>query len=133
VKLVTSLVIIVGLVLGARLVYQYWQTTQPKQPAAASAVAEPVEVPESQLPGLPPVLEAPLEEAREHGAAGLRHFLEANSKAILDPRRAAIELDYVVMITSSNPTEACRIFAKVKGRLDATSPVYARIKKLEKT
>jgi hypothetical protein len=132
VKFVISLVIIVGLALGARLFYQYYETFQPK-PAAPATAAEPVEMPDDQLPGMPVSLQPALQEAREHGAAGMRSFLVANAKAISDPRLAALELDYVILITPSNPTEACRIFARVKERLEPSSPVYPRVKKLQKT
>jgi hypothetical protein len=132
VKFVISLVVIVGLALGARLFYQYYESFQPK-PAEPAAAAAPAEVPEDQLPGMPESLQPALQEAREHGAPGLRGFLAAHGQAISDPRLAALELDYVILVTPSNPAEACRIFARVKGRLEPTSPVYARVKKLEKT
>jgi hypothetical protein len=132
VKFVISVVIIVGLALGVRLFYQYYESFQPK-PAAPATAAEPVEVPDDQLPGMPASLQPALQEAREHGAAGLRSFLAANAKAISDPRLASLELDYAILVTPSNPTEACRIFARVKERLEPSSPVYARMKKLEKT
>jgi hypothetical protein len=131
VKFVISLVIIVGLALGARQFYQYWGKFKTPEPAAA--VATPPEVPDDQLPGLPASLQEALNEAREHGADGLRSFLAAHGKAIADPRRASLELDYVLLITPSNPAEACRIFARVKERLEPNSPVYDRMKKLEKT
>jgi len=50
-----------------------------------------------------------------------------------DPRKAWIELDYVVGIAKDDPQKRKRIFADVKGRTPTTSPVYARIKTLEKT
>jgi hypothetical protein len=128
-KFFMSLVVIVGLALGARQVYQYWRTSNPAERAAAG----PVEVPDDQLPGMPASLQLALNEARDHGAPGLHSFLAAHSKSIQDPRRASIELDYVVLITASNPTEACRVFAKVKERLEPNSPVYPRVKRLEKT
>jgi hypothetical protein len=130
VKFVIGLVIIIGLSLGVRQLYRYWGTFKEKQPAAVSARAE---VPDDQLPGLPASLQSDLEEARQHGAAGLRHFLDAYGKSIQDPRRAAIELDYVLLLTPGNPAEACRVFAKIKERLPPDSPVYDRMKRLEKT
>jgi hypothetical protein len=129
-KFVIAVVIIVGLSLGVRQLYQYWGTFREKAPAV---VAAPAEVPEEQLPGLPDSLQPALEEARQHGAAGLRSFLEAHGKSIQDPRRASIELDYVLLATQSNPGEARRVFGKVKERLTPESPVYDRMKKLEKT
>jgi hypothetical protein len=131
VKFVISAVIIIGLFLGARQFYQYWGTFK-TQPASHGAVAR-VQVADDQLPGLPAALQPALEQARQHGAAGLRSFLAAHGDTIDDPRRASLELDYAVLVTASNPTEACRVFAKVKERLDPNSPVYDRMKRLEKT
>ncbi len=65
---------------------------------------------------MPPSLQPALDAARQRGAAGLRDFLTTYGNTINDPRRASIELDYVVLLAPSNPTEARRIFAKVKGR-----------------
>jgi len=42
-------------------------------------------------------------------------------------------LDYCTMIVRDDPTEARRIFKSVKERTPATSPVYDRVKKLEKS
>lgn len=131
-KIVITLVVIVGLFLAGRMGYQYYESFQPKE-AAPAAAAGPVDMPDEQLPGMPPSLQAQLDEARQRGADGLRGFLAAHAKAISDPRLASIELDYVVLITPSNPAEACRIFARVKERLEPDSPVYGRMKKLEKT
>ncbi len=86
-----------------------------------------------QLPGLPPKLEPLLDIARKRGAPGLRDFLATHGKAIDDPRRAWIELDYVVLLAQSSPGEARRVFATVKSRVEPGSPVYNRVKQLEKT
>ena len=50
-----------------------------------------------------------------------------------DPRLAAIELDYIVLISSTNPQESRRLFSLVKQRTPTNSPVYPRVKRLEKT
>lgn len=85
------------------------------------------------LPGLPPTLEAPLEAAQKQGAEGLRKFLGQYRYAIRDPRLAAIELDYVVLASLQDPAEARRVFKAVQERIPRSSPVYERIKRLEKT
>jgi hypothetical protein len=64
---------------------------------------------------------------------GLKDFLSTYGNTVNDPRLAAIELDYAVLVAPSNPSEARRVFAKVKGRLQENSPVYDRMKRLEKT
>jgi hypothetical protein len=52
---------------------------------------------------------------------------------VSDPRLAAIELDYIVLIGSTNPQEARRLFTAVKQRTPPNSPIYERVKRLEKT
>ncbi len=134
-KFVVGLIIIVGLSLGAWQIYHYWGTFQDKPaPAATSTPAPaPVEVNGDQLPGLPSMLDGPLQNAEQHGAAAMRAFLADHAQAIKDPRRAWIELDYVVLAGASDPAEARRVFAKVQARLAPSSPVYNRMKQLEKT
>ena len=130
-KFFIAAIIIIGLSLGAWQIYQYWGTFTP-QTQTAPTPAQPV-ITGNQLPGLPPALEQDLQSAEQHGAAALREFLAAHGKKIKDPRLAWIELDYVVLAGESNPAEARLVFAKVKGRLDSSSPVYHRVKQLEKT
>jgi hypothetical protein len=52
---------------------------------------------------------------------------------IQDPRKAWIELDYVVQLSSKDPKEAKEIFSQVKARTPPQSPVYPRIQKLAQT
>jgi hypothetical protein len=92
-----------------------------------------VEVSGDQLPGLPPSLQGPLQTAEDHGATALREFLTTHSHEIKDPRRAWIELDYVVLAGASDLADARLKFGKVKARLAPGSPVYDRMKQLEKT
>jgi hypothetical protein len=84
------------------------------------------------LPGLPPSLEPSLEAARQKGAAGLRSWLINYQVHVRDPRLAAIQLDYVVLLSHQDPVEARRIFREVQKRTPPSSPVYERIKRLEK-
>jgi|SRR5665213_2415131 len=130
-KFVIGLIIVVGLSLGAYQFYQYYGQFQSKPPITAAPAR--VEVSGEQLPGLPPNLEGPFQTAEEHGAAALREFLKAHGREIQDPRRAWIELDYVVLAGATDLAEARLIFAKVKKRLAPGSPVYDRMKQLEKT
>jgi hypothetical protein len=84
------------------------------------------------LPGLPPSLEPSLEAARQKGAAGLRAWLANYRVHVRDPRLAAIELDYAVLLSHQDPSEASRIFRAVQKRTPPSSPVYERVKRLEK-
>ena len=129
---IAIVIVVAALFLGWKLL-DYWdQTTQEREAKRAAAN---VQVDQKQLSGLPPQLEGPLEEARKKGAAGLKDWLEKakRSPQIKDPRLAWIELDYVVLVSHENPLEAKRVFAEVKQRTTPESPVYPRIKALEKT
>ncbi len=85
------------------------------------------------LPGLPASLETSLAAAEKQGVSGLRDWLRNYRSFAKDPRLAAIELDYVVLISRQDPAEARRIFDNVKGRTPTFSPIYDRVKRLEKT
>jgi len=130
-KFVIGLIIVVGLSLGVYQFYQYYGQFQDK-PTETAAPAR-VEVSGEQLPGLPSSLQGPLETAEEHGAAALKTFLTVHGHEIQDPRRAWIELDYVVLAGATDLADARLIFGKVKARLTPVSPVYARMKELQKT
>jgi hypothetical protein len=41
-------------------------------------------------------------------------------------------LDYVVLVANDNPAEARKTFIRVKQRVPRESPVYPRVKQLEK-
>ena len=86
-----------------------------------------------QLPGLPYHLEASLSAAQGQGSEGLHKWLKTYGATIQDPRKAWIELDYVIALTRENPAEARRLYAAVKERTGPSSPVWKRIKELEKT
>ena len=94
------------------------------RPAAPPASAD--------LPGLPPTLEAALQAAHKLGAEGLRNFLNRYRFSIQDPKLAAIELDYVVLVSLRDPAEGKRVFKAVQARTPTWSPIYARIRSLEK-
>jgi hypothetical protein len=129
-KALISLLIMAGLAYLAVQLFSEWKETQRKNNLKTSggAIAKP-----DKLPGLPPSLEPSLEAAQQQGVAGLRRWLSAYSSYVQDPRRASIELDYVVLLAREEPAEAKRLFARIKQRVPPGSPVYERIKQLEKT
>lgn len=100
-------------------------------PAPSNPTYQPV--PSSSLPGLPQSLESSFMNAKRGGAKTLKFWIMQNRKRIGDPRLADIELDYVVLVAREDIVEAKRMFARVKQRIDATSPVYSRLKALEPT
>jgi len=130
-KLIAAL-IIVAVLYGGWELFLYWEKvkneeeTKQKQDAAAMVIGD-------QLPGLPYKLEASLQAARKHGAAGLRNWLKTYGQSVEDPRKAWIELDICVAVAREDPAEARRVFAAVKERLGPSSPVWPRMKQLEKT
>lgn len=130
-KLIAALIIVVVLYGGWQLFF-YWervkneQETEKKQIVAEAVMGD-------QLPGMPYQLDPSLRAAQSQGAPGLKNWLKTYGSRIADPRKAWIELDYCVMISGEDPAEARRIFAEVKGRTQPSSPVWPRIKRLEKT
>jgi hypothetical protein len=135
-KVIAAAIIILVLWGGWELFF-YWERvkneeeTQKKQAAAAVVLGE-------NLPGMPSMgsgmaLENSLKAAQSQGATGLKNWLKAYGKNVQDPRKAWIELDYCELVSQTNPAEAKRVFAEVKARTPQTSPVWPRIKQLEKT
>src|SRR5204863_9723017 len=124
--------IVAVIFLGWKLL-DYWDEVGKEREAkqqSANAQIDP-----KTLPGVPYALEKPLEDAYKKGASGLKEWLDKSkgSPQIKDPRLAWIQLDYVVLISHDNAAEAKRVFAGVKQRITPQSPVYPRIKSLEKT
>ena len=129
-KIIAAFIIIV-VVWGGWELFLYWEKvkneeeTKQKQDAAAMVNGD-------TLPGLPYKLEASLQAARKQGAAGLKNWLKTHSQSVEDPRKAWIELDYCVAVAREDTAEARRVFATVKERTPQSSPVWPRIKQLEK-
>jgi hypothetical protein len=127
-----AVLIIAAAVYGGWELFLYWERvknedeTRQKQEAAAIVSGD-------QLPGVPNQLENSLQAARKKGSAGLRSWLKAYGQSIEDPRKAWIELDFCVAVAREDPAEARRVFAGVKQRLEPASPVWPRMKQLEKT
>jgi hypothetical protein len=129
-KLIAAFIIIVVLYGGWHL-FLYWERvrdekeTQKKQETAAI-------VDGNHLPGLPEKLEASLETAKKNGAGAMRTWLKNYGSMVQDPRKAWIQLDFCVLVSREDLPEARRVYAEVKKRTQATSPVWPRVKDLEK-
>ena len=129
-KVIAACIIIVVL-WGGWQIFFYWEKvkneeeTNVKRDAAAMVVGD-------SLPGMSYKLEASLQAARSKGAAGLRTWLKTYNQSVEDPRKAWIELDYCVAVARQDPAEAKRVFAQVKERTPPSSPVWQRMKQLEK-
>ena len=124
------IILVVGYI--GYLLFQQWDKARlehegHKKDEAAAIVSG------DSLPGLPYQLEQSLRTAKENGATAFQTWFKANEHNLADPRKAWIELELCVAMTRANPAEAKRIYAAVKGRVPPTSPVYAKVKELEKT
>src|SRR6266496_379349 len=131
-----ALLLIIGAIWGGKQLFNYWETVKAKKETEDRGGAPPpttAPAASAALPGLPANLEASLQVAQKQGVVGLRNWLNLYRRYVSDPRLAEIELDYVVLISSTNPQEARRLFTVVKQRTSTDSPVYPRVKRLEKT
>jgi hypothetical protein len=114
-------------------IYDQWKSIKSEHPrTAATETINP-----RNLPGIPDTmkdaLENSLDKAQRHGATGLREWLKIYRQCVEDPRLAWIELDYCVLVARENPVEARKIFHDINERTPPTSPLYPRLKQLEKT
>ncbi len=129
---VIAVFIIVIVLYGGYSLFLYWEKvkneeeTKKQQNDAALVLGD-------QLPGMPNPLEQSWRNAKDKGAAAMRTWLKANGQSVEDPRKAWIELDYCVAVAREDTAEAKRVFAAVKERIGPASPVYPRLKQLEKT
>jgi len=128
-----SILIIAAVCFGGWQLWNYWTELRSKSSSAPPPTEQ--AAPEQKLSGMDPRLEASLQKAQQGGANALKEWLDTyrRSGMVKDPRLASIELDYVLLLARENPIEAKRVFAEVKNRVPAGSPVYPRIKALEPT
>jgi hypothetical protein len=135
-KALIALLLLMGgfwLVKTLYLAYQKAEKNPPPANAEQSSSSQPASAASAALPGLPASLETSLSAAQQRGATGLKDWLANYRIYVRDPRLAAIELDYVVLISHQDPAEARRIFKDIHDRTPTFSPIYERVKRLEKT
>ena len=123
-----NVLLIAALLWGAHRFYSFCKRVQQDAPAGGGSG---LEVSGDALPGLSPEL-VPSYQAASGSGATLKRWLAENagSPGLKDPRKASIQLDYVMMISRDNPDEARQVFAEVKSRTPPASPVYRRVQKL---
>lgn len=133
-KLLISILIILGVTVGGYKLWEHWNEVK-EQGIAERKAAAGADINPEQLPGLPYQLANKLREAQQAGPDTFKRFIDGckNFPDVKDPRLAWMELDYMVMISSTDPVEAKKIFFDVKKRTPADSPIYPRIKSLEKS
>ena len=130
-KIITAVIIIAALYGGWHL-FLYWETVKNEEEVQKKENAQ-AAVAGDSLPGLPYQLEASLQTARQQGAAAMGTWLKNYGASLQDPRKAWIELDYVLLLSRENPAEAKRIYQSVRERVKEGSPVWKRVVELEKT
>ena len=130
-KAIWILIILVAGYIGY-LMFKQWDKARlehaGQKPEQAAALAS-----GDSLAGMPYQLDASYRAAKTSGAANFRAWFTANEKLLADPRKAWIELELCIAMTRDNPAEAKKIYAAVKGRVPPSSPVYGKVKELEKT
>jgi hypothetical protein len=129
-KLIAAFIIIVALYGGWHL-FLYWEKVRDEKEAQQKqAVAATIDG--DHLSGLPDKLAPSLDAAKKAGATAMRNWLKNYGAMVQDPRKAWIQLDYCVAVSREDLPEARRVFAEVKKRTPPTSPVWPRVKDLEK-
>jgi len=112
--------------------FLYWDKISTEKDNQRKETAAAI-VSEEQLPGLPEKLRLSWEAAKRLGPTGVKNWLNTYGHAVEDPRKAWMQLDYVLSVSRENVAEAKRVFTEVKERTPTNSPVWPRIEKLGKT
>jgi hypothetical protein len=131
-KAMISVLILLVVVLTVWKLWEYWDRVETNKDRAEREAKKQVD-PHS-LAGLEWKFEDSLQKAMDQkDPAALKAWLDKHSRIVQDPRLAWIELDYVMLIAPQNPLEAKKVYHAVKERTPPESPVYKRVKSLEKT
>jgi hypothetical protein len=131
-KLISALIIIGVLFVGWN-VYLYWDKVQNEDAEAIKREEAKLHVDPGSLQGMPYQLEQGYQKAVGKGPAAVGEWLKVNGAKLEDPRKGWIEMDYAVSLSQNNPVEARRVFNAVRERTSTNSPIYPRMKQLEKT
>ncbi len=131
-KALISILILVAVGFVGCRIFEHWEKVKERR-VLDERVARGTNIDPEQLAGLPGTLRYKYDNVR-NDAKLLGPFIESIRKTpgVQDPRLAWIELDYVVMISATDPVKAKEIFKAVKKRTQDDSPVLPRIRSLEK-
>jgi len=116
-KVLIGILIVLVVGIGGYKLFQHWEAVNERRGLEEKATRG-ADINPDNLPGLPWQLVQKLREAKEAGPASVKNFIEYCKRVpdAKDPRLAWVELDYAVMITSTDPVEAKKIFHAVKKR-----------------
>jgi 4-amino-4-deoxy-L-arabinose transferase-like glycosyltransferase len=112
------------------LLFQKWDEARLEQ--YNQSKLQPAAVTGESLQGMPYQLEPTLRAAKDKGSAAFQAWFTANERNLADPRKAWIELELCMALSRDNPAEAKKIYAAVKSRVPPSSPVFPKLKSLEK-
>ena len=130
-KLIGALLILAAIAGGYLLFTHYKSIEADQRNSKDEPVAEVTQG--SELSGLPYNYEESLKNAQEAGPKVFGAWLARYGHVVADPRKAWIELDYVVSLAPQDPVAARKLFKQVKARVPPDSPVYPRVQRLSKT
>jgi hypothetical protein len=132
-KALIAILIVLVVGIGGYKLFEHWEAVKEQRVLEEKAVKGADINPES-LPGLPWQLVQKLRDAQQAGPASVKNFIDYCKRVpdVKDPRLAWIELDYVVLITSTDPVEAKKIFQAVKKRTPEDSPIQPRLRLMAK-
>src|SRR5579859_4544560 len=120
---------------GGFKLWEVWDDYDKEKDIKAAEAAK-REIKGELLEGLPwdlPNIKENLEAAEKNGPAALKNWLKTYGGVVKDPRKAWIEMDYMLMISKDDPAEAKKIFRMIQERVPTNSPVYPRIQQLRPT
>ena len=132
-KVAIGILITLIVLIGGYKLFEHWEAVKERR-VLEQKEARRADLNPDTLPGMPWQLVQKLRDAQQAGPASVKNFIEYCKRLpdVKDPRLAWIELDYVVMITSTDPVEAKKVFHEVKKRTPPDSPIIPRIKSMEK-
>ena len=126
---------VIGIVLVCFGVFKMWEVWDDydKEKDIKAAEAAKREVKPEYLSGMPGELRDSFDIAQKNGAVAMKNWMKAYGARLEDPRKAWIELDYMVLISKDDPVEAKKIFSMVQSRVATNSPVFPRVQQLRPT
>ena len=111
-KILISILIVLAVGVGGYKLWEHWNAVK-EEGALARKAAAGADINPDNLPGLPHQLQYKVREAQQAGPETFKRFIDSCKRFpdVKDPRLAWMELDYMVMISSTDPVAASRTTA----------------------